>query len=329
MQDPLVSVVVLTYRPAWPKLVGTLLSALRQKGVAFDLVVTDDGSEDNLQPRARAFLERQGFSSAVFLSAERNEGTVRNFLRGLRAAKGKYVYAISPGDFFFDDSVLARMTAFAEARGADLCFGDAVFYFRRPDGTPVLPPDRPLAPCRPELYNDLRPGPQKAAFFFLDYILGAAWLRRRETALRYVEKILPLARYAEDTPSALLALGDGIPVHYFPAKVVWYECAEGNSSAGNEAWKRILAGEYRAAYERLRADHPGDPYVRAAWRYRYDRQEREPVWKQALRHPLVVLRFYRRRRFPVRMNESTEENRRALAAFLKEAERLSWTDRML
>ena len=328
MQFPLVSVVVLTYRPAWPKLAGTLLSALRQKDVALELILADDGSEDNLQPRARAFLERQGFESAVFLSADRNEGTVRNFWRGLRAARGKYVYAISPGDFFFDESVLARMAAFAEERGAELCFGGAVFYYRRPDGTPVLPPDRPLAPCRPELYGDLHPGAQKAAFFFLDYILGAAYLRRRDTALRYVEKILPLARYAEDTPSTLLALGDGISVHAFPGPVVWYECAEGNSSAGNERWKRILAGEYRAAYELLRAEHPGDPYVRAAWRYRYGREEKEPVWKQALRHPLVVWRFYRRRRFPVRMNEATEENRRALSAFLKEADRLSWADRM-
>ena len=328
MQDPLVSVVVLTYRPAWAKLAGTLLSALRQKDIAFELVITDDGSEDNLQARAQAFLKREGFRPAVFLSAERNEGTVRNFLRGMRAARGKYIYAISPGDFFYDDTVLARMTAFAEARGAELCFGDAVFYTRRPDGTPVLPPNRPLAPCRPELYNDPRPGAQKAAFFFLDYILGAAYLRRRETAIRYTEKILPLARYAEDTPSTLLAIGDGIPVHYFPGPVVWYECAEGNSSGGNERWQRILAGEYRAAYEQLRAEHPEDPSIQAAWRYRYEKAEKEPVWKQGLRHPLVVWRFYRRRGFPVRMNEATEEHRKALAAFLKEADRMAQADRM-
>lgn len=214
------------------------------------------------------------------------------------------------------------MTAFAEERGAELCFGDAVFYYLNEEGAPVLPADRPLAPCRPELYQELHPSAQKAAFLFLDYVLGAAYLRRRDTALRYGKRILSLAKYAEDTPSMLLAIGDGVPLHYFPASVVWYECAQGNSTAGKEAWHRQLEAEYRAAYEQLLREHPRDAYVRAAWRYRMEMNQAEPVWKQWRRHPLVVLRFYRRRGVKVRMNEATEENRRALTAFLREVEQL-------
>lgn len=65
-----------------------------------EILVADDGSEDPMQDRARALLRRYGDKEAVFLSAPENQGTVRNFQRALEAAKGKYVYAISPGISF-------------------------------------------------------------------------------------------------------------------------------------------------------------------------------------------------------------------------------------
>lgn len=361
---PLVSVIVLTYNPVWPKLAATLLSAVRQQGISLEILLADDGSGDNLQSRAKDFLDSRGFSRAVCLPSDTNRGTVRNFLRGVEAASGKYVYAISPGDFFFNETVLARMTAFAEERGAELCFGEAAFYRRSTGNTggrsfcascrstkgpsPCVPADRLQSPSRPALYRSLNMGNQKAAFFFLDYILGAAYLRRRDTALKYLRRIAPRVKYAEDTPTTLLALGDGIPVHWFEAPVVWYECGEGISSGGGESpggsggsgsagnaagavnsggsgadhWRRLLDQDYRAAYELLLEAHPGDPYARAAWRYRYEKNQQESVWRQFLTHPAVVARFYRRLRFPVKTWEAPAGSLEALTAFLREADSL-------
>ena len=330
---------------------------MRQQGISLEILLADDGSGDNLQSRAKDFLDSRGFSRAVCLPSDTNRGTVRNFLRGVEAASGKYVYAISPGDFFFNETVLARMTAFAEERGAELCFGEAAFYRRSTGNTgrrsfcapsPCVPADRPQSPSRPALYRSLNMGNQKAAFFFLDYILGAAYLRRRDTALKYLRRIAPRVKYAEDTPTTLLALGDGIPVHWFEAPVVWYECGEGISSGGGESpggsggsgsagnaagavnsggsaadhWRRLLDQDYRAAYELLLEAHPGDPYARAAWRYRYEKNQQESVWRQFLTHPAVVARFYRRLRFPVKTWEAPAGSLEALTAFLREADSL-------
>lgn len=320
MKDPLVSVVVLTYQPTWPKLAGTLLSAVRQQGVSMEILLADDGSRDNLQEKACRLLMQKGAEKPVCLPTRENRGTVRNFQEALSRVRGKYVYAISPGDFFYDDRTLERMTAFAEEREAGICFGDAVFYRRGEDGNPILPKDQPLAPSRPDQYRSLQISRQKAAFLFLDYILGAAYLRRTDLARRYTDRIAGLVKYAEDTPATLLAVGDGIPVHYFPGPVVWYECGEGISAGDGGKWREILDGEYRSAYEQLLKEHPRDPYVRAAWRYRIEKRAAEPVWKQGLRHPLVVMRFYERNRFPVKMNAATPENRERLAVLLREAE---------
>lgn len=315
--DPVVSVAVLTYHPSWHKLKPTLVSILHQQNIDLEIILADDGSENNLQEEAGALFRAHRFADIRLLPNPENRGTVKNLISALEQAKGKYVYVISPGDFFYDEYTLQKMTAFAETEKADICFGEAVSYYLNEQGEPVLPADRPLQPSRPEMYRDQKLFRQKAAFFFLDYILGATYLRKTETLLKYLQRIEHFVKYAEDTPSTLFAMADGIPVHYFPEPVVFYECGSGISSRKGNSWQQILAAEYRAAYENLLHDRPEDRVLHCAWRYRYDKHESEPVWKQILVDPGVVRAFYRRRKFPVRLNAATEENLEKLKTLLK------------
>ena len=319
--NPFVSVVVLTYNPSWQKLKPTLVSILRQKNVDFEILLADDGSANNLQEQASALFLDYSFESFTLLSNPVNRGTVQNLLSALEKAQGTYVYVISPGDFLYEDATLAKLVAFAESDHTEICFGEAVLYAMDAEGNIVLPHGRPLAPSRPDLYRDLNIFRQKAAFFFLDYILGAAYFRKTKTALEMLRKAAAFAKYAEDTPSTLFALAKGIPVHYFPEPVVWYDCGEGISTQTEpqkeNRWQQILSAEYRAAYEALLKEDPKDPVLQSAWRYKYEKEEKEPVWKQFLVHPLVVLAFYRRRRFPVKLNAATEENLEKLSDILR------------
>ena len=320
MSAPLVSVVVLTYNPSWPRLKPTLVSVLRQQNVSFELILSDDGSPDNLHHESQTLFQSHRFSSFLLLPSSENRGTVKNLLAALEKARGKYVYVLSPGDFFYDENTLSALSSFADEKSAALCFGESVSYYLAPGGGLVLPADRPLAPSRPALYNDPSLFRQKAAFFFLDYILGAAYFRRADTLRKYLHRIEPFVKYAEDTPSTLFALADGVPLYYFPAPVVFYDCGSGISSRRESRWSRVLAAEYRAAYDVLLHDYPGDRVLRCAWRYRYDKHESEPVWRQVLVDPAVVWAFYRRRRVPVRLNDASEENRRRLVDFLNDRE---------
>ena len=315
--DPVVSVAVLTYHPSWQKLKPTLCSILRQQNIDMEIILADDGSENNLQEEAGAYFREYRFEHFRLLPNPENRGTVKNLISALEKARGKYVYVISPGDFIYAETTLQKMTAFAETNNADICFGEAVAYYLNEQGEPVLPEDRPLQPSRPDMYHDLNIFRQKAAFFFLDYILGATYLRKTEVFLKYLRKIEHFVKYAEDTPTTMYAMADGIPVHYYPEPVVFYECGSGISSRKENNWQEILAAEYRTAYTNLIHDYPKDRVLRCAWRYRYDKREAEPVWKQAIVDPGVVRAFYRRRRFPVRMNASTEENQEKLKALLK------------
>ena len=317
MPDPVVSVAVLTYHPSWHKLKPTLVSILHQQNIDLEIILADDGSENSLQEEANALFQEHRFTHTRFLPNPENRGTVKNLISALEKAKGKYVYVISPGDFFYDGDTLRKMTSFAETENADICFGEAVSYYMNQDGEPVLPEGRPLQPSRPDQYRNLNLFRQKAAFYFLDYILGAAYLRTTEMLLNYLKKIEPFVKYAEDTPTTLFAMSDGILVHYFPEPVVFYDCGEGISAQKENRWQQILSAEYRAAYETLLHNHPEDRVLRSAWRYRYDKHETEQVWKQVLLDPGVVRAFYRRRRFPVRTNAATGENLEKLKAILR------------
>ena len=313
-----VSVIILTYHPSWMKLCGTLLSAIRQEGLSIEILLSDDGSADNCQEKAKDFLSSQSFENIQYLPWEKNEGTVANLRKALEKAQGRYTYTISPGDYFYDTNTLRLLTDFCDERNAEICFGEAVYYSRKEDGTITLPPDRLQAPSRSGLYRFTNRHWQKTAFMFLDYILGAAYFYRTDILREYIDRIRNLVRYAEDTPSTLFALADGISVRFFPRPVVWYECGTGISDGDNGKWRQILKNEYCCTYNALKEAYPKDSVVRAAWRYKVQKEEKEPVWKQALVAPFTVWIFYCQRIFRQKKNYSTKEYYEKLNIFFSE-----------
>ena len=81
------SVVVLSYHPDKEKLMATLRSVVMQKGVSFEIIVADDGSPDFFEADIRAVLE--GVVDYQIIAHEQNQGTVKNLLDGVKAARGR------------------------------------------------------------------------------------------------------------------------------------------------------------------------------------------------------------------------------------------------
>lgn len=309
------SVVLLTYEPKWEKLNQTVQSILRQRDIRMELVVGDDGSKNDLFSRLEPLLRQSNIPYTLHKCPE-NVGTLRNILEALYRASGEYVYLISPGDLLFDSRTLADFCGFARQQRAELLFGRGVYY-NAEDGNVTIYRGEPLLPNCPELYTPGASALERKLSFFMDsHILGAAFLRKRETAIKYMEQVKPYAKYVEDATSTACALMDGQEVRFFDRNVVWYEYGTG-LSAPNSKWGKVVSGEITACFDALREAYPADPVVVLA-SYRRSCPSRSRLLLWLLRHPvLAALELKNRRRRPA-VVECTAAEEAELRQFLTE-----------
>ena len=105
------SILLVQYRPDEGELRRTLASLLRQSCRDFELVVADDGSDEDFFPLTRKILAENGFTGAKFVKLTPNGGTVKNVLNGAKQAAGKWVFTVSPGDYLYDADTVAWLLA--------------------------------------------------------------------------------------------------------------------------------------------------------------------------------------------------------------------------
>lgn len=63
----------------------------------YEIVVSDDGSEENCFDKIEAYFTAHQFANYTLIPHEKNQGTVKNLIDGLAKAKGKYVRDFGPG----------------------------------------------------------------------------------------------------------------------------------------------------------------------------------------------------------------------------------------
>ena len=101
-------------------LAQTLAGVQEQTFRDFELIVIDGGSTDG----SRAVIEAHADGIAHWVS-EPDGGIYAAMNKGLRAARGEYVYFLNSGDRLYAPDTLARIFS-GGAAGADLQYGDAV-----------------------------------------------------------------------------------------------------------------------------------------------------------------------------------------------------------
>lgn len=313
-QEIQVSVVLLTYEPKWEKLEPTIRSILCQQEVQMEVIVGDDGSKNDLFDRVEPMLS--GVAHRLH-KCPQNVGTLRNVLEALYCAKGEYVYLISPGDLLYDGLTLRDFYCFAKSQNAPILFGRGVYYNYDGDSTTVYR-GIPQLPVHPELYTPgASPAARKLSFFLSSHILGAAFLRKREVAIRYMEQALPYAKYVEDATSTANALLDGVEVRFFDRNVVWYEYGTG-LSAPDSKWGRIVADEITACVADLQERYPSDGVLALTAVRRSGMDKKKQLLWMLTHHPyLAALELHNRRRKIAVVACSQEEEAR-LRAFLSQ-----------
>jgi glycosyltransferase involved in cell wall biosynthesis len=103
MQKPLVSFVVPCYRLAslLPECIASILS---QTFEDFEVLIMDDCSPDNTEDVAKAFTD----SRVIYVKNAHNLGALRNYNKGIRLSRGKYVWLISADDCLRRPYILQR-----------------------------------------------------------------------------------------------------------------------------------------------------------------------------------------------------------------------------
>ena len=242
-ETPEISVIMATYHPVWDKCLFTLESIIAQKNVDLELVITDDGSKENLFEKFASYLNEKGFTNYRLVSHEENQGTVKNYYDGISAAKGKYIKLISPGDALYSETTLEQWLSFLKKSGSVWSFAEATYYTTTEDNRRELL-NVPVAPRLINCYLKGKHDQCRWNYVVLeDMPLGAAILCEREKLLEYIGNIVGLVKFAEDTSLSTM-MYDGILPAYYSKSVVFYEFGIGVST-GNSKWRARFLEDMR------------------------------------------------------------------------------------
>ncbi len=231
------SVIILSYHPDFAQLTGTIDSVLCQQEVACEILICDDGSEENHFSRLEAYFKERQFSDYRLLGSEKNQGTVRNILKGLSEASGKYAKLIGAGDLLYERRTLADVKEFMEKNRAECCFGLMRGYRRRGDG---LEFPAHTSPRDIEAYR--RQDTEKIAHNLMlceDWVSGAGIFAETDYYRRYISMLEGKVLYCEDWASALSAV-DHVFLKLYDRYVVWYEMGSGISTGQSSGFREKL-----------------------------------------------------------------------------------------
>ena len=232
-----VSVCVLSYQPDYEKLFATLTSIVQQVHCSFEIIIGDDGTPNFPQEEIELWLRQQGCRDCTILHSAENHGTVRNMMQMLSAARGRYIKAISPGDYLYCNDVLGKMLRFMEQEHYAVAFGRACYYHH--DGSSYQLLDT-MSPLNLGIYEAKDyDAVKKACVIYGDFILGALLMGERRMITAYTNEIVGHIIYGEDT-IYLRMLADGIPIGFWNHNFIWYEVGSGISTKGGDAWRKRL-----------------------------------------------------------------------------------------
>jgi glycosyltransferase involved in cell wall biosynthesis len=197
METPLVSVVIPAYN-ASRTIARAVDSALAQSYKVLEVIVVDDGSDDNLG----AALQQYG--DAVLLVKQDNAGPGAARNRGASEARGEFLAFLDSDDFWHPQKLDMQLAAFHERPNTCLCWSD----YRRLRANEIAAADTTGSIQRPGfLYSD-----DFSAFFRNPYVGTPGVMIRRDLFARLGGFRTDL-RAGEDVDLWLRAAYRGVVAH--------------------------------------------------------------------------------------------------------------------
>lgn len=253
MKRSTISVCVVSYLPVKEKIIKTLDSILMQEDIDLQVVISDDGSGDNLFDFIRAYFKKYNFVNYKLVAFKENQGTTMNMLHGLEVCNGNYIKSLSPGDSLIGKKCLSEWIKNLKISGKRWSFGRAVCYTPLVNGG-INVCSKVEYPQITECYSANEDKQCRWNYVALgDRCIGATTIFETELLVAYLKKLEGKVIYAEDL-SCRLMMFDGIVGNYYANPVVLYEFGNGISTSGNQLWKERIYDDWMRADEIMFAD---------------------------------------------------------------------------
>ena len=292
MSDIQVSIIIVLYNSNMIKAERTIKSAVSQKNIDFEIIVSDDGSKDDPTDNIISIFKKYNFTNYKININPQNLGTVKNILSALKLSRGKYVYCISPGDMIYDDNTINYFFQFAEENDACVCFGNYYDYKMVDEKSQII--GRISSSARTPFYCEKKSFTMyKLLIMFGEGILGPAFFRERNYALKYIGQVSEVSKYVEDNTSVICSLVDKVPIYYYDKKICWYECDTGISRMENSEWSTRIFDDFRKTFELLIKQYPKDTILRAVYKRRYSKENDGKLFSVLvllIRHPIACFK---------------------------------------
>lgn len=236
------SIILMSFNASVEQVEHTVLSVINQKDVNLEVIVCDDCSRDNHFDFVEALMKEHNFTNYQLIGAEKNMGTIRNILRGIQIARGKYAKLLGYGDLLYRDTTLREVYQFMEEGNHQSCFG-LIQGYKQKDGE-VFPAEH-KSPLEIGAYREKnRQNIAKNILIAEDWVSGVSIFATTEYYNKYISLLKDKVIYCEDWATAL-ALVDGEYLALLDDYVVWYEVGEGVSTTPNPVWRAKLLEDNR------------------------------------------------------------------------------------
>lgn len=210
----------------------TLDSIIEQSYKDYEIIVSDDKSETNYKDKVEAYFHEKKFSNYQLLYHAENQGTVWNYLKALKAAKGEYVKPISPGDMLYGNDALKKIADFVDKNSCIFGFGKMYSYKKESGLNGSYHAFYAPLDLRPYYTNNIKKI-GKNIVLYADFISGAGMFARRQNAIEELENIAGVVRYCEDFIQIQLIL-KGISFSILDEPIILYEDSQGISTNQNK-----------------------------------------------------------------------------------------------
>ena len=207
---PKASVVMSTYNTPEKYLREAIESILIQTFKDFELIIIDDGSDQNDSMIASEFKDNR----IIVLKNEKNSGLAYSLNRGLNQAKGEYIVRMDSDDIAVPDRLEKQITYMEEHKDIDILSARAECFGSR-TGMPIID------------YGD--DDYVKAVLFFADVILHPTVVMRTSSLKKYGLMYNENLRRAQDYDLWSRA-SEHCRFYIMPDKLLNYRCHEGQAT---------------------------------------------------------------------------------------------------
>lgn len=239
-----IAVIVLTYNPVKNKLYDTIDSILNQRNLKVQLIVSDDGSEENFEKELEDYLGNKEIDYYINKN-QKNLGTVKNLIVAMKYVQAPYVKTISPGDSLINDTILYEWLQFLKIKKKRWSFSDCTYFiYEKGEKALVEAIAKPQNIKKYIRNNDVHNRNQY--ILAEDIAIGAAILSETVILSTYLKKIEDIIFYCEDVIYRMM-MCDGEVGIFFPKSTLYYEYGSGISTSSSKKWGKIIKEEWISA----------------------------------------------------------------------------------